>query len=71
MRVQVCGIEHLKYFALGTKEIDKMTVKELKEFLKTIPDDYEVKVADAYLQEENEIDETCIYVHKEQKEIIF
>jgi hypothetical protein len=48
-----------------------MTVKELKEFLKTIPDYYEVKVADAYLQEENEIDETCIYVHKEQKEIIF
>jgi hypothetical protein len=48
-----------------------MTVKELKEFLETIPEDYEVKVADAYLQEENEIDETCIYVRKDQKEIVF
>jgi uncharacterized protein YeeX (DUF496 family) len=48
-----------------------VTVKELKKFLETIPDDYEVKVADAYLQEENEIDDTCIYVHKEQKEIVF
>jgi hypothetical protein len=48
-----------------------MTVKELKEFLKDIPDDFEVKVNDAYNQEDFEIDETCIYVCKDNKELVF
>jgi hypothetical protein len=48
-----------------------MTVKELIQFLNTLPDDFNVKVADAYLQEEFEIDTSCIRVHKDSKEVVF
>lgn len=48
-----------------------MTVKELKEFLRDIPDDFEIKVDDSYLQEEFEIDTSCICVRHDQREIIF
>lgn len=48
-----------------------MTVKQLKEFLENVPDDFEIKVANAYLQEDYEIDEYSILVYGDEKVIKF
>ena len=49
-----------------------MTVKQLKEFLENIPDDYTVEVDDSYNQTYWKLgDETEIIIHKESKTIVF